>query len=227
MSNVQAAESHITIYGERDDHTLDADGNFKHPFDHQPAHVQTIHYVDSSTFSVKLSKVAGPSKHEHILAQPYRPKPSLWERLKEQLSSLLLGADYNVPLINYYNYYYYGQVYMGSEKKEISAVWDTGSDWYVLEVYDCAGCDGSTYDYRDSDDFEWTQPIEYPDVTYSDGAYVQGMAAYDTVCIHRSEEESCAESFKWLAITYTNGKFASTFDGVIGMWSGNNGNMDS
>ena len=155
------------------------------------------------------------------------PKASLWERFKEQFSSSILGSDYNIPLINYYNYYYYGQVYMGSEMTEISAVWDTGSDWYVVEVYDCVGCDGSTYDYRDSDDFDWTQPIEYDDVTYSDGTYVQGMAAYDTVCIHGSGDEGCAEGFKWLAITYTNGKFASTFDGVIGMWSGNNGDMAS
>ena len=61
---------------------------------------------------------------------------------------------------------------MGSEKEEVSAVWDTGSDYTVVEVYNCAGCDGSTYDYRESDDFEWASPTEYDAVTYSDGTYV-------------------------------------------------------
>ena len=51
-------------------------------------------------------------------------------------------------------------------------MWDTGSDWYVVEVYNCAGCDDSTYDYSTSDDFTWVSPEESGDVTYSDGTYV-------------------------------------------------------
>ena len=85
---------------------------------------------------------------------------------------MLRADNHNLPLSNYYNYYYYGTVYMGSEKEEVSTVWDTGSDWSVVEVYNCAGCNGSTYDYRTSDDFTWVWPSEYDDVTYSDGTYV-------------------------------------------------------
>ena len=49
---------------------------------------------------------------------------------------------------------------MGSEKEAVSTVWDTGSDWSVVEVYDCEGCAGSTYDYRTSDDFYKVLPVK-------------------------------------------------------------------
>ena len=48
---------------------------------------------------------------------------------------------------------------MGSEKQEVSTVWDTGSDWFTVEVHDCSsGCDETNYDYSTSDDFLWAFP---------------------------------------------------------------------
>ena len=51
--DIDQATSQI-LEGDQADLTLDKNGNFKHPFYEQP-HLETIHYLDSGTFSVKLN----------------------------------------------------------------------------------------------------------------------------------------------------------------------------
>ena len=41
-----------------EEHTSDAEGNFKHPYDHASPEVATIHYPQSNAFSVKLVPTA-------------------------------------------------------------------------------------------------------------------------------------------------------------------------
>ena len=53
-SNAVQEEKTLTIEGPQSSHTLDDEGNFKHPF-LGSEHVDRIHYPDSSTFSVKLN----------------------------------------------------------------------------------------------------------------------------------------------------------------------------
>ena len=53
--------SHQTVSGDQQDLTLDSRGEFKHPFLEQ-SHVDTIHYPDSGTFSVKLNEVKLPTE---------------------------------------------------------------------------------------------------------------------------------------------------------------------
>ena len=50
--------------GPHESHTTDKYGNFKHPFLGSGSELRNIHYPDSNTFSVKLDKVPGPSRHE-------------------------------------------------------------------------------------------------------------------------------------------------------------------
>ena len=44
------------------------------------------------------------------------------------------------------NYQYIGKVYMGVDKQEVSVVFDTGSDWLIVQIDDCATCNEETYD---------------------------------------------------------------------------------
>ena len=82
--------------------------------------------------------------------------------------SFLFSVDHSQSLSNYYNYYYYGSVYLGSKRTQINTVWDTGSNWFVVEVDGCDGCLGSTYDYSESRKFSWISPKETRQVRYKD-----------------------------------------------------------
>ena len=44
---------------------------------------------------------------------------------------------------------------MGSSQQPMNVVWDTGSDWLVMETMDCETCFEPTYDFsQNPDSFE-------------------------------------------------------------------------
>jgi len=54
----------MTIEGKSQaDHTTDDYGRFKHPFKHESDNVQSISYLESGTFSTKLHRKPGHSRH--------------------------------------------------------------------------------------------------------------------------------------------------------------------
>ena len=54
----------INKQGAHSSHTTDELGNFVHPFLGASPELKNIHYPDSRTFSVRLEKKPGPSRHE-------------------------------------------------------------------------------------------------------------------------------------------------------------------
>ena len=57
-----------------------------------------------------------------------------------------LRADSRVSQTNNMDYSYHGPVYMGTGDFEARVVYDTGSDWLVVEASSCASCLGTNYD---------------------------------------------------------------------------------
>ena len=49
-------ETTLILEGKHSDHTLDMQGNFLHPFKNQDSGIEAIHYPESGTFSLKLSR---------------------------------------------------------------------------------------------------------------------------------------------------------------------------
>ena len=49
-------ESTLTLYGSHTDFTTDVQGNFKHPFKHVDSSIEAIHFPETQTFSLKLTK---------------------------------------------------------------------------------------------------------------------------------------------------------------------------
>ena len=94
---------------------------------------------------------------------------------------------------------------MGSNREEITVVYDTGTDWLLSKVHTCVNCGDTGYNYTDeaSTSFSEVVPTESDTVYFGSGSdiYIQGNAVLDTVCLI-DDEESCAEDFKWLAIEY-------------------------
>jgi hypothetical protein len=60
-----------------------------------------------------------------------------------------------VDLLNEnYNLMYVGSVYMGSQKQRLDIVFDTGSDWLVLESKTCTNCVSTLYNSDASTTFK-------------------------------------------------------------------------
>lgn len=94
----------------------------------------------------------------------------------------LIKADLN----NVFDIYYTGKVYMGENREELNVLFDTASDWFMLEVHTCAACDDqSVYNYADESTttFSIVSPREEQFVRISDQGWVQGFAVTDRVCL--------------------------------------------
>ena len=111
-----------------EEHTTDAEGNFKHPYDHASPEVATIHYPQSKTFSVKLvpeaasvgdSLAVGKDQSSLLL----NPDASLYDepenigfldRFSDLFEPAKAAQDQKVAMTNQLNIWYSGTLYMGT-----------------------------------------------------------------------------------------------------------------
>lgn len=64
-----------------------------------------------------------------------------WARRKtRQYQHPVVKADARVDITNYLNLQYVGPLYMGSANQKVNVIWDTGSDWLVLDTDFCTNC---------------------------------------------------------------------------------------
>ena len=89
-----------------------------------------------------------------------------------------------------------GEIYMGRLAK-MDVIYDTGSDWLIVEGSDCTNCEGNTYNIGPSletqDAVLLSGPINH---NYGASNFV-GKEYTDTVCILFS---ACVSNFKFLLI---------------------------
>jgi len=70
-----------------------------------------------------------------------------------------LGVNDAVPLTNYSDNIFYGNLYLGSENQPITTIFDTSYDWLLIEGENCLNCRGSPYNFSKSDVFETVRSI--------------------------------------------------------------------
>ena len=104
-----------------------------------------------------------------------------------------------------------GPMYMGGNTL-MDVVYDTGSDWLVVEGSDCASCEGNTYDTANSDG----TPVQI-NATQSERNYgsasLTGYEYTDKVCIALG---TCIEDFEFFLIDSQVG-IAEPIDGILGL----------
>lgn len=105
-----------------------------------------------------------------------------------------LGATHQQEMTNSFNTCYYGPVVVGGQ--EMQVVYDTGSDWLVLESNSCESCPGSDrFDHTASPMFS---PLGNGVSTREYGsATLYGTEVNDTVCLG----PLCEPGFEWFLIT--------------------------
>ena len=104
-----------------------------------------------------------------------------------------------------------GPIFMGGNT-ELDVVYDTGSDWLVIESIECSNCQGNKYDpkYSNGDPTAKTQAISQRNYG---SASLNGYEFYDKVCIDLNH---CLESFEFFMITSQTG-ISEPIDGILGL----------
>ena len=166
-------------------------------------------FTDKKAFSVKLEPFESQSKVK--TRKSYR----------NPLPHHQLGESFVIDFTNYYNLYYTGPLYMGTSYEEVHVIYDTGSDWLVVETQACSSCTG-VYDTTTSTAYE---AISNSDDThsYGDGTTLYGSQAFDTVCLSsNSSVTSCATDFVWFNVdSFASGAgLGEDEDGILGLSSG-------
>ena len=100
-----------------------------------------------------------------------------------------------------------GKVYMG-RYTPLDVIFDTGSDWLVVESHECSNCDGNTYDTSQS-----TAVGETFSTRVYGSAYLEGLEYTDTVCVLLN---SCVQDFEFFAV-YEQTGLKEPLDGVLGL----------
>ena len=100
-----------------------------------------------------------------------------------------------------------GTVYMG-RVHPMDVVFDTGSDWLVIEAHHCENCEGNTYDVSGGKQVG----VEISERVYG-SASLEGFEHTDTVCIAVT---TCITNFEYFAI-YSQTGIKEPIDGILGL----------
>jgi hypothetical protein len=76
---------------------------------------------------------------------------------------------------------YIGEILMGENRQPSFVVWDTGSDWLVVESKTCSNCYGSLYDFDQSPNT--FNRLETEGTREYGTTYTEGFEARDRVCL--------------------------------------------
>ena len=67
------------------------------------------------------------------------------QNMKFGSSQRKLGVNDQSKMFNFENQLYYGPLYIGSTQQKMNLIFDTGSDWLMVEGIDCKTCEDNKY----------------------------------------------------------------------------------
>lgn len=135
------------------------------------------------------------------------------QRAKASNKKRLGQLNFGTLLENEDGFMWTGELYMGKLSK-MDVVYDTGSDWLVVEGADCDNCEGNKYNIEPSLDQGIAAATSNTVTQRSYGqATLWGKTYTDTVCILFS---ACVENFEFFYITNQEG-IKEPIDGILGM----------
>ena len=86
-----------------------------------------------------------------------------------------------VHLSNVLNTLYFGEIYAGTPPQKMQVIYDTGSDWTVLESKYCSNCLMHTYDSKNSSTHSRVD-MDYKEHLYG-SAQLYGYDARDVISL--------------------------------------------
>ena len=108
---------------------------------------------------------------------------------------------------------FHGPVYMGTSQEYFDVVYDTGSDWLVVDGKTCRNCQGNVYDTATSTRSKnLGNPVS---VRAYGSAILYGTEYSDLVCLN--EFQGCVNNFEYFLITANQTGLREPFDGIVGL----------
>jgi len=104
-----------------------------------------------------------------------------------------------------------GTVYMGMSQTNMSVVFDTGSDWMVVQGSTCVNCEGGVFNADASG--------KKTNTTLQNRAYgsanLTGYTYKDIACL-TSTLASCVMNFEYFSVTHQDG-LSPPIEGIVGL----------
>jgi len=116
---------------------------------------------------------------------------------------------------------YTGPAYVGSTQQKVDLVYDTGSDWIVIESSECRSCFGENFDASVSTSWNPHDEAKETELEYG-SAWIEGITGSDDVCVD-SEQTNCVNTQELFLIDYQMG-IPPDVDGILGLSMG--GSLD-
>jgi len=113
---------------------------------------------------------------------------------------------------------YVGPVYMGAQAQKLHVVFDTGSDWLVLEGDKCKECQGDTF----NGNISGVKLSEEPKERKYGSVILVGDEYEDRVCLDKTNPETCLNKFKYYLVGQSKKRgsyrgMVEPVDGLMGM----------
>jgi len=138
--------------------------------------------------------------------------------LKNQHEQKRLKENPQVNLNNKYsNMVYSGPAYVGSNQQKQELIYDTGSDWIVVESAACRSCFGDNFNSTTSTSWEAHEETRETELMYG-SAYIEGVTGTDDVCLD-SEQVYCVNKQEMFLIDWQMG-IPPDVDGILGLSMG-------
>ena len=101
------------------------------------------------------------------------------------------------------NMQYFGPIYVGTPSQNMTVVYDTGSDWLVIEAHTCATCLDNKYDHTLSSSYILVDQ-DYVEHLYGSAA-LYGYDVKDRVSLDSDATSAKVDSFEFFNIHQQTG----------------------
>ena len=109
-----------------------------------------------------------------------------------------LGINDQTGLFELDNQLYYGPIYIGSSNQEMQVIFDSASEWLLIESGECETCLGDKY-YSESSAFFQVSSGEVVERKFGTIIHLSGVKAIDQVCL--VAETVCVNPYAFFMIT--------------------------
>lgn len=134
----------------------------------------------------------------HVYEEGNNSTNSHSEKIQNLISDKKVAA---VPVENYFDVQYYGNVYIGSNYQELSVIFDTGSNILWVASEKCSSCRNFTEKLDPKDSTTLRMLDDAKNITYAIG-YVNGSLVEDNVYISREIISSSVDNGNTPRTTY-------------------------
>mmetsp|Transcript_31974 Transcript_31974/g.31367 ORF Transcript_31974/g.31367 Transcript_31974/m.31367 type:complete len:308 (-) Transcript_31974:145-1068(-) len=175
--------------------------------------VVALTYANIRVDLSRFEKEKIPSEYLRLISDTISIEDPKIKEIEDLLEFSTGLGNVRVQLTNFRNLQYYGPLYLGSKRKRLNFVYDTGSSWLWFPGTSCTGCP-TDYEYDPSKSEFYTDFNKSKELFYGKG-YVKGKVIQDNVAMMGIDSESVP--VKMLEVFEAKDLAGTQADGILGL----------